>query len=312
MSKLAIIDLGTNIIKVLVGVVMPERYVFLYKKKVTLCIGNQSINNNISLENQQYIIHILLNIKKKLEREGIGCIIAKATSLLRQSSNASDVISAILWATGIEVEVISGSEEADLIYLGCTSTGSFTDEHNLIVDIGGGSVECIIFNQTGVLWKQSFEMGIRRVASWFSYSDPITSKELNQLKGYYSTALASLFTAAIPYKLFTLIGTSGAFRTLLALYNYCYPSAVSASNDQVRKLSVEQFYKIYPIILTRPVHIWQQQVCIDPIFLKLIPLSAVLIDLILKTGNLQTIIMIDSPLKIGLFMREWHRLKNLH
>ena len=311
MSKLAIIDLGTNIIKVLVGVVMPESYVFLYEKKVTLSIGDQSINHNISPANQQYIIHILLDIKKELGIEGIDFIIAKATSLLRNLSNASDLIAAILCATGIEVEVISGSEEADLIYLGCISTSSFTDEHNLIVDIGGGSVECIIFNQTKLLWKQSFEMGICRVASFFSYSDPITAKELNQLEAYYDASLASLFTATIPYKLFTLVGTSGAFRTLRALYNYCYPSAVMDANDQVKKLSVEQFYKIYPTILTTPVHIWQQQLCIDPIFLKLIPLSAVLINLIIKTCNLQAIIMIDSPLKTGLFMREWHRLKNL-
>ncbi|MCT4696762.1 Ppx/GppA phosphatase family protein [Candidatus Cardinium sp. TP] len=311
MSKLAVIDLGTNVINVLVGVVDQETYTILYEEKITRAMVQHPLYGmHISLEEQGNIVATLVAIKRKLDIDGVRCIVAKATSFLRDAPNAAEIIEAIRLETDIQVEVISGIEEATLIYHGINSCFTLTDAHGLIIDIGGGSVECIIFNHFEPLWERSFELGIRRVAAQFAYSDPITPPQVALLENYYRTALAPLFLATNRYRPSQLIGSSGAFRTLLMLYKCHYNFLpIQTKNSSIKRVSAEQFFNIYHVIQTTPVHIWQKQLPIEPVFLKLIPLSAILIKVILTTCKLKEIIISDTSLRTGLFIREWGRLK---
>lgn len=311
MSKLAVIDIGTNLIKILVGSVTQEGYTLLYEEKVPIIISTKSMTTtSISHEEKKNIIDSLIRIKKKLDIDGVQFIVAKATSLLREASNSAEIVEAIHVATFINVEVISGAEEAGLIYLGISSFLKPTDENGLIIDIGGGSVECIVFNKDRKLWEKSFPLGVRRVASQFTYSDPITPAQVGCLEDYYHTVMEPLVAINKLYKPRIFIGCSGAFRTLLTLYRYHYPLANIHMDNDVKKLSVKQFFDIYQIILTTPVSIWKGKVAIETVFLQLIPLSAILINLIVNECSLQEIIISDKSLKTGLFIREWHRLKS--
>lgn len=309
-SKLAVIDLGTNVINVLVGAVDQEKYTVLYEEKIIKAIVQQPLYAiHISLEEQKDIVDTLVAIKRKLDVEGIRFVVAKATSLLRDAPNAVEFIEAIRFATDIEVEIISGIEEATLIYHGISACFTLTDGNGLIIDIGGGSVECIIFNHLKSLWERSFGLGIRRVATQFAYSDPITSLQVDLLEDYYRTVLAPLFVETKRYRPSQLIGSSGAFRTLMMLYKCHYNFSATKTNSSIKRISAEQFFEIYQVILTTPVHIWQKKVSIEPVFLKLLPLSASLIKVILKTCHLEEIIISDGSLRVGLFIREWNRLK---
>ncbi|UWW96464.1 MAG: hypothetical protein NMK33_03280 [Candidatus Cardinium sp.] len=310
MSKLAVIDLGTNVINVLVGAIDQETYTVLYEEKVTKAMVQQPLYAmHISLEEQRNIVDTLVAIKKRLDIDGVHFIVAKATSLLRDAPNAAEVIEAIRFETDIQVEVISGIEEAALIYDGISACFTLTDGYGLIMDIGGGSVECIIFDHLKPLWERSFALGIRRVAAQFVYSDPITPLQVDRLETYYCTALAPLFVQTKLYKPRQLIGSSGAFRTLLMLYKCHYNLLTTQTSSNIKSVSAEQFFKIYQVIQTTPIHIWQKKLSIEPVFLKLIPLSASLIKVILQTCKLQEIIISDNSLRTGLFIREWNRLK---
>ena len=312
MKKLAVIDLGTNVIKVLVGGISKTKYTMLYKHKITADIGSELlITSYIAPEVKKNIINILISIKKRLETDGVHYIVAKATSLFREAPNATEVIEEIRLATNFEVHIISSLEEANLIYLGTSSVFTLTDEYGLIIDIGGGSVECIIFNAAQQLWAKSFKLGIRRIGSRFAYSPPLSADQVHELEAYYETALLPFFAAAKQFTLTRMIGSSGAFRTLLLLYESLYPSAKREIRNGMPILGMQEFLKIYKIIVTRPSHIWQQNNCIEPpIFLKFIPLSVVLINLIMKTCNLQEIVITDHSFTTGIFIQEWKRLKN--
>lgn len=310
MSKLAVIDLGTNVINVLVGNVNQQGYDFLYEEKITRAIFDESLYAmHISLKEQRNIIDTLLAIKKKLDINGAKFIIAKATSFLRDASNAAHIIESIRFETDIDVEIISGMEEATLIYGGISACFTLTDPYGLIIDIGGGSVESIIFNHFKPLWQKSFDLGIRRVASQFTYSDPITPIETGVLEAYYKAVLEPLFLECKQYKPTQLIGSSGAFRTLLILYKYYYNYSHMRTNNSINRISREEFLELYAIIQTTPAFFWQRELPIEPVFLKLLPLSAILIKIILGSCNLQQIIVSDNSLRTGLFIREWNRLK---
>lgn len=311
MSKLAVIDLGTNLIKVLVGSVTQEGYTLLYEEKVPIIMSTKSMTTtSISQEEKKNIIDSLISIKKKLAIDDVQFIVAKATSLFREASNSAEIVEAIYVATFINVEVISGAEEAGLTYMGISSFLKPMDDNGLIIDIGGGSVECIIFNKDRKLWETSFPLGVRRVASQFTYSDPITPAQVGCLEDYYYTFLEPLFAINKMYKPITLIGCSGAFRTLLMLYRYHHPLANINMDDDVKTLSIKQFFDIYHVILTTPVSIWEGKVAIETIFLRLIPLSAILINFIINECSVREIIISNKSLKTGLFIQEWHRLKD--
>ncbi|MGI2261913.1 hypothetical protein ACRRVA_01115 [Candidatus Cardinium hertigii] len=314
MSKLAVIDLGTNVINVLVGEIDREKYTVLYEEKIIRAMIQEPLNStHISLEEQKNIVDTMVAIRKKLDAEGVHFMVAKATSLLRDAPNAAEVIKAICFETDIEVEVISGIDEAMLIYQGVRSSFKLTDKDGLIVDIGGGSVECIIFDHLQPLWAGSFKLGIRHVAAQFPYSAPITPLQVAILEDYYRTALAPLFVETKLHKPSQLVGSSGAFRTLLMLYRCYYGASAIETNSSLKRVSAEQFFKIYEIIRTTPVNIWQKQLDIEPVFLKLIPLSAVFIKVIIKACHLKEIIISDNALRTGLFIQEWNllRQKNL-
>ncbi|WP_339043907.1 hypothetical protein [Cardinium endosymbiont of Tipula unca] len=311
MSKLAVIDLGTNVIKVLVGSVTTEGYTLLYEEKLPIVMSPKSITTTrISQKEKENIIDILVRIKKKLDVDGVQFIVAKATSLLREASNSVEIIEAIYVATFIHVEVISGTEEAELIYLGISSFLKLTAGNGLIVDIGGGSVECIIFNKDEKLWETSLPLGVRRVASQFMYSDPITLAQVGSLEDHYHAFLEPLAAINKLYKPYTLVGCSGAFRTLLMLYKCHYPLADISIDHDVKTISIKQFFDIYHVILKTPIAAWEGKVAVETVFLRLIPLSAILINLIICKCSIQEIIISDKSLKTGLFIREWHRLKD--
>ncbi|CDG49884.1 Ppx/GppA phosphatase [Cardinium endosymbiont cBtQ1 of Bemisia tabaci] len=310
MSKLAVIDLGTSVINVLVGEIDREKYTVLYEEKIIRATAQEPLDSiRISLEEQKNIVDTMVAIRKKLDAEGVRFMVAKATSLLRDAPNAAEVIKAICSETDIQVEIISGIDEAMLIYQGVGSSCGLTDRNSLIVDIGGGSVECIIFNHLESLWAGSFRLGVRRVAAQFPYNAPITPLQVALLEDYYRTALAQLFVETKLYRPSQLVGSSGAFRTLLMLYTSYYGASAIETNSNIKRVSAEQFFKIYEIIRTTPVDIWQKQLAVEPVFLKLIPLSSVLIKVIIKACNLKEIIISDNALRTGLFMQEWNRLK---
>ena len=81
------------------------------------------------------------------------------------------------------------------------------------MDIGGGSVEFILGNENGILWKQSFEVGAARLMDKFHKIDPITPGAIAELNQYLEERLAALFNGVASYDIDHLIGSSGAFDT---------------------------------------------------------------------------------------------------
>ena len=73
-------------------------------------------------------------------------------------------------------------QEAELIYKGVKSSGILSAEKNLILDIGGGSVEFILCDNEQIYWKHSFEIGAQRLRQLFHQIDPITPEKRDQVK----------------------------------------------------------------------------------------------------------------------------------
>lgn len=218
-QKIAIIDLGTNTFHLLI-VSYDERqnYQVIHRERRAVMIGRGGINEGIiSDEAQQRALDALDHFRKIIEKHKVEQIASTATSAFRNAKNGQQLADRILHETGISIDIISGAQEAEYIFMGVQSAMPLQGR-SLIMDIGGGSVEFIICDADQILWKESFEIGAQRLLDRYEIMDPISENNIQSLLHFFQEQLESLNQAITKYKPTTLIGASGTFDTLSDIY----------------------------------------------------------------------------------------------
>lgn len=250
----AIIDLGTNTFHLLIVEKNAHQTIPIYKAQIPTKIGKSGINQGIITEEAtQRALTVLTQFRQKIDEWNIPThhITAIGTSAVRNASNASAFCQAILEATGITVEVISGDREAELIYEGVKQAMHLEQSPSLVIDIGGGSVEFIICNQSRIFWKQSFEIGGQRLLEKFVATDPISASAIQRLSNYLEEALLPLLNAAHQYAPKTLVGSSGSFDTLVEMDFMNRLGHFPDAQQTDFELSLSEFERAYELITTK-------------------------------------------------------------
>jgi exopolyphosphatase/guanosine-5'-triphosphate,3'-diphosphate pyrophosphatase len=211
-KRIAVMDLGTNTFHLLIAEGSADGFKVIHHQTEAVKIGEGGINKGI-IQQAAFTrgIKAMQDFKKHID--SATEVKAIATSALRSAANGNDFIAEVKSQAGIQIEIISGEQEAAFIYEGIKASGVLTKENALIIDIGGGSVEFIIGNQEEILWKQSFEIGAARLMDKFHKVDPIPVISIKAMTAYLNQQLADLFIAAMQYKPTILVGSSGAFES---------------------------------------------------------------------------------------------------
>jgi exopolyphosphatase/guanosine-5'-triphosphate,3'-diphosphate pyrophosphatase len=214
--RIAVIDLGTNTFNILIVEVAEDKeYKTLFQTKIAVKLGEGGINNNIIQPVPfQRGINALKEYKNIIKEYKVEKVHAMATSAIRDAKNGKDFVAEVKAQTGFEVKVISGDEEAELIYHGVRHAVTMTGDRSLIIDIGGGSIEFIIANKDEIFWKQSFPVGAARIIEKFQPSDPITDGQIIAIRDFLKAEFTPLFNAVKAMHVTELIGSSGSFDSL--------------------------------------------------------------------------------------------------
>ncbi|WP_199243517.1 GNAT family N-acetyltransferase [Hymenobacter sedentarius] len=218
--RLALIDLGTNTFHLLI-VEMPavagDKPLTLLRTKAGVRLGEGGISQGIiAPEAYARALHTLAGFKEEIELHEVKEIRATATSAMRVTRNGPDLVRDIFEQTGIQVDVIPGEREAELICAGVRQAVDLGADPSLIMDIGGGSVEFIVANHSTIFWKQSFEIGAQRLLDLF-FPDPsgiFPAAAVEAEQEYLSSVLTPLVEAVHRYKPVSLVGASGSFDSL--------------------------------------------------------------------------------------------------
>lgn len=222
-NRYAVIDMGTNTFHLLVADYDGLHLNQLYAEKVGVRLGKREPHESggisagtITPSAIDRALKAMSSFADKLRDFGLepGQAQAFGTSALRNASNGHEVAQQLTAATGIPVSIIDGLEEAALIYNGVRHSFKFGSQPNLIMDIGGGSVEFILADEHGPLWQQSFEVGGQRLMDRFMQQDPITSEMTLALETWLDAELAPLWQACELHPPAVLIGSAGTFETL--------------------------------------------------------------------------------------------------
>lgn len=303
-NRTALIDCGTNTFNLLiVDINSPTDFTTIYSEKLPVKIGEGGIQfNSITNKAINRAIIALKSFKKTIDNYHVihSNIKATATSAFRNATNAALVVDSILRETGLQIIIIDGTTEATLIYKGVSTAVTLTDDNSLIIDIGGGSVECIICNKNGIQWLKSYEIGGQRLKAKYHIIDPISKNNIDDLENFLHQELEDLTSMCKKLNPTEIIGASGAFETLTEIYSN--EQIINSHSNEIlsNKLPLKPVLKIINNLITKNNN---QRLAIKgmvPLRSEMIVVAGILLKVILKETQIQKIKTTNYALKEGL------------
>jgi len=296
-SNIAIIDLGTNTCNLLIAEYGKTDYRIRYQGKEVVKLGKGGIDKNLLTEDG--LERAVLAIQKHQERivnYGVSEVLVLATSAVRDAANKDWFREELERRTDIQLSIISGEKEADLIFKGVKLALGKIENHSLILDIGGGSNEFILTEAGEPVWKQSFPLGMARIIEQFPLSDPITPEEVSQLKTYFESRLYSLWNRTRDLVGLSLIGCSGAFDTIADLIDQTDPGEKIRISQEVK---LDDFLQIFGLLLKSTTAGRMEMKGMESIRVEMIVPSVLFIQLVVERLNIQKIYQTDYALREG-------------
>lgn len=163
-----------------------------------------------------------------------AAIAAVATSAVREAENRHKFISRVKTETGIDVEVISGFEEARLIHLGVLQALPVFDKQIMLVDIGGGSTEFLQGRGSEVVAARSIKLGAIRLTDRFFSDGEATTKSIKKCRAHVANRLAAVVSELNDFDIETAIGSSGTISAIAMMIS-------AARGDEVRSINGVSF-----------------------------------------------------------------------
>ncbi|MDI9868257.1 Ppx/GppA phosphatase family protein [Flectobacillus roseus] len=302
----AIIDLGTNTFQLLVVEQEGQDFQIIHEDSYAAKIGQGGISKGIiTQEGIARAIAGLNYFKTILEKEDVSLanVKAMATSAVRNASNGQEFCEKIIEATGISIQVISGDEEAGLIYEGVKLGTQIGRTPSMIIDIGGGSVEFIICDATKVFWKQSFEIGGQRLMDQFMSTDPISPRSVGLMRDYLEDALLPLTNAVHQYAPECIIGSAGSFETLVDMYWHKLHGEWSPREQVSFDLPISSFKESFLALVSQDREKRMQIPGMIELRVDMIVVGVCLIDFILKRYDIEQIKVSTYALKEGVLAK---------
>jgi len=192
--RLAAIDIGSNAARLLISDVIigpqgnPE-FIKAALVRAPLRLGFEVFDKGeIPPAKVEKVIKTMKSYKLLLDVYEVKHVKACATSAMRDARNGAEIIRKVKAETGIEIKIISGQEEASLIYENHIAENMTKEESYLYIDVGGGSTELTFFTDGKLVFKESFNIGTIRLlknqvseALWDEMKEFIKQKT----KGYH-------------------------------------------------------------------------------------------------------------------------------
>lgn len=220
----AFIDLGTNSARLLiVRLNINSSYSVLRRQKEAVRLGQgEFIHGVLDDSAMDRAVLVCRQFVETAKNFGAEEIIAVATSATREALNKNIFIQRVQDEAKLSIEVISGTEEARLIYLGVSSGIHIATDKFFFIDIGGGSTEIIIGDQFDYYLLKSLKLGAIRTTNKFfheNYSEPVSSSQFEEIKKHVLEKYAYSSGSIKKYDIAGAVGSSGTIQALLDIKN---------------------------------------------------------------------------------------------
>src|SRR5215510_12040900 len=217
--RVAAMDLGTNSFHLLVADVHPDGHIDpIVREKEMLRLGDVvSRHGSIPPTAADQAIGTVRRFRLLAEAAAADEVLARATSAIRRATNGAEIVDRIEQETGVEVEVISGHEEARLIFGAVRASVVLDPAPAICFDLGGGSLEVMIGDARRLLYATSLPLGVARLTAELVDSDPISKRDRRALRDRITSELAPVHDAVSHLQPRLAVGSSGTLEALAQL-----------------------------------------------------------------------------------------------
>lgn len=217
---LAAIDIGTNSFHLVIARVDEKGNIkILSREKDVVRLGKSSTDmKHISEDAMRRGVASLKRFKLICDSFKAE-IRAVATSAVREAINKDVFINRVFFITGIKIEVVSGFEEARLIYLGVLQALSVFNDKILLIDIGGGSTEFLLGEKGNVLYANSIKIGAVRLTEKYFSDGKFKKEDIHNARMYAKSFINPIVRDLKNQNYSHVIGTSGTATNLGMMIN---------------------------------------------------------------------------------------------
>lgn len=300
---LAAIDIGTNSFHLVVAKVNEKGSIkILTREKEVVRLGKSS--TDMKHLSEDAMIRGLETLKRfKLICDSFDAEIrAVATSATREAVNKDEFINRVFESTGIIIEVVSGFEEARLIYLGILQALSVFNEKILLLDIGGGSTEFLIGEKGNVIYANSIKIGAVRLTEKYFSDGKFKKSNIDDARVFVKSIINPVVREIKNFDFNKIIGTSGTITNIGMIINAEENSNIDTQfNYNNFSYSKETLHKtVKRIFKCEKISDIKEIKGLDPDRIDIITSGAIIIEQIFSELNLESITISNFSLREGI------------
>ena len=305
--RLAAIDIGTNSIHMIVVRVRPDlSFEIIDREKDMVRLGAGGLDGrSLTPAAMGAALQTLAKFRRLADSHKVDEIVASATSATREADNGGDFIAEVARLTGIQIRVISGTEEARLIHLAAAYGVDIGGSTGVVIDIGGGSVEVTLGTATHLTLGRSFKVGVIRLTERFVKSDPLSGRDERRLVKHLHNEMGDYLDLLVSRGFDRVIGTSGTILSLGALAS----SDGGAPLEELRnrRINARTLHKLRKRLISLSLEGRLAIPGLDPRRADLSVAGSVLLDTILRRLGAEEFTLCDLALREGLVLDYIHR-----
>lgn len=302
---IASIDIGTNTILMLVAEIADDGSLRVISDQQVIARIGKGVDRSGAIEWDAFSRseRFLAAYLDEARASGADVIRCTGTSALRDAKNGDDYLDYMFQKLGLEIEILSGEDEALWTYGGAISGFSDRSAPYAVLDIGGGSTEMTIGHGFHIEQRLSQDIGCVRLTEKYLHHSPPTEKEISMMLEVIDAAVPRF--PAFDTGTTMLVGVAGTVTTLAAveLGLEAYDRDIVAGFvltretiqrrfDQFRKLTREQL---------------QHELRIDPGRADIILVGVAILKRLCELRDIPQIVVSERGLRYGIAMREWER-----
>jgi exopolyphosphatase/guanosine-5'-triphosphate,3'-diphosphate pyrophosphatase len=307
----AAIDIGTNSIHIVIARLGPGgRLDILTREKESVRLGHGSGDmDRLEPAAMDRGIATLTRFRHLADNFDAR-VRAVATSAVREAANREEFLRRAREEAGIEVEVISGVEEARLIHLGVLQAVPVFDRQHLTVDIGGGSTEFVVAKADDVHVARSVKLGAIRLTDRFFPGGQTRGRNVRECRAYIDAYLAPLAHEIEPWGFDVAVGSSGTINAVAAMIEHARGRDASRGVNNVSFTRSELADLVVALVAARTPETRLETVPgLDPRRADIIVGGAILLEEIFTTLGITTMTVSEYALREGALLdlaREQH------
>ncbi|RME91648.1 MAG: Ppx/GppA family phosphatase [Candidatus Hydrogenedentota bacterium] len=294
--NIAIIDVGSNNIKLEIHHVDSHgNHELLLKEKVPARLGHQVfITRKLAKQNVEEALEGLKHFAKLIKAKQCKKVIALGTAALREAEAAS-FLKQVQKKTGISIQVISGVEEARLVYQGVRGSTSLGEEKFLLIDIGGGSTEISIADGSKPYFLQSLRLGTVRLKELFDSDDKNLSRKL--MEKYIDKVVEPFLQEILSFGVKRAILTGGTARNVASIIKEKWGKVEEKKG--LTAISPKEVSKLADYLHTLQVHEIETLPGLDPQRADIITEGTILLAKLLESFRIKEALVSPRGLRDG-------------